>query len=98
MELTIECQPREANSKPNALRRNGKIPAVLYGHKGNESVELTVNAKVAEFLVRDAKVGKTPINVSVPGLSWTGTAVLQEVQTHPWKPTNIYHLSFFANK
>jgi large subunit ribosomal protein L25 len=98
MELTIECQPREANSKPNALRRNGKIPAVLYGHKGSESIELTVNAKAAEFLVRDAKVGKTPIQVSVPALSWQGTAVLQEVQTHPWKSTNLYHLSFFASK
>jgi large subunit ribosomal protein L25 len=98
MELSIECQPREADSKPNALRRAGHIPAVLYGHKGNESVELTVPAKAAEFLVRDAKVGKTPIKVSVPALSWSGTAVLQEVQTHPWKSTHLYHLSFFASK
>jgi hypothetical protein len=52
MELTIECQPREANTKPNALRRDGKIPAVLYGHKGNESVQLTVAAPFKSLSLR----------------------------------------------
>jgi large subunit ribosomal protein L25 len=95
MQLTIECQKRAPGSKPNALRRNGKIPAVLYGHNGNESVELTLDAKKAEFLVRDASVNNTLIDVSVPELPWAGKALLREIQTHPWKPY-LYHLSFFS--
>ncbi|KGF73022.1 50S ribosomal protein L25 [Neosynechococcus sphagnicola sy1] len=95
MELTIECQKRAVDSKPNALRRSGLIPAVLYGHNGVESLELTVAAKAAEFLVRDAVVKKSRIQVSIPELSWSGQAVLQEVHAHPAN-RSLYHLSFFA--
>lgn len=94
MSLTIECQKRAENSKPNALRREGLIPANLYGHQGGESVSLTVNAKDATTLLKKAKVNETLIDVKVPDLSWEGKAVIREVQAHPWKRT-LYHLSFF---
>lgn len=97
MVLSIECQKRPEGSKPNALRREGKIPATLYGHNGAESIQLVVDAKQAGFLVRDAVEGKTAIDVSIPDLSWNGKAVLQEVQSHPWR-NYLYHLSFFAQK
>lgn len=97
MALTIDCQKRPEGSKPNALRRDGKIPATLYGHNGTESIQLVVNAKEAEFLVRDAAVNKSVIDVSIPDLSWNGKAVLREVQAHPWKGF-LYHLSFFNVK
>jgi large subunit ribosomal protein L25 len=94
MELTVECQKRPENSKPNALRREGLLPAVLYGHNVPESVSLTVDAKAIETLLR--KATKTaPIEVTVPELSWTGKALIQEVQKHPWKDS-IYHISFFS--
>jgi large subunit ribosomal protein L25 len=96
MELTVECQKRPEGSKPNALRREGKIPAVLYGHNGTESVALTIDAKTVELLLKRAAVKKTPIQLSIPELPWTGKTVLQEIQAHPWK-RSIYHLSFFAN-
>lgn len=96
MELSIECQPRVEGSKPKAIRRDGRIPANLYGHNGTESMLLTVDAHAMSFIIRDAKVGETPIEVSVPELSWKGTAVLQEVQSHPWKKGNHYHISFFV--
>lgn len=94
MELSIECSPREATVNPRALRREGLLPAVLYGHNGTESVSLTVNEREAEKLVKAASVNKTLINVNVPGLPWSGKALLREVQTHPWK-SKLYHLSFF---
>jgi len=95
MELTIECKSRPTDSKPNSLRRSGHIPAVLYGHSGTESVALTVEAKAAELLLRDAAINNTLITVNVPDLPWSGKALLREVQTHPWKGW-IYHLSFFS--
>ena len=72
MQITIDCHQRAAGSKPNALRRSGQIPAVLYGHNGTESLELTIDAKKAEFLVRDASVNNTLIDVNIPELPWTG--------------------------
>ncbi len=95
MQITIDCHKRAAGSKPNALRRSGQIPAVLYGHNGTESLELTIDAKKAEFLVRDASVNNTLIEVNVPEAPWTGKALLREIQVHPWK-RHLYHLSFFS--
>jgi large subunit ribosomal protein L25 len=94
MEFTVECQKRPEGSKPNALRREGLLPAVLYGHNVPESVALTVNAKEVETMLRKTS-RKLPITVNVPELSWKGKAMVQEVQKHPWKES-LYHISFFA--
>lgn len=95
MEVKVECQKRAEGSKPNALRREGLIPATLYGHQGAESVALTVPAKAAETLLKQADINHTPIEVNIPDLPWNGKVLLREVQTHPWKPI-LYHLSFFS--
>jgi len=95
MELTVECQKRSEGSKPNSLRREGLIPAVLYGHNGTESLALTLNTRIAETLVKKAVLNNTMIELSVPEIPWNGKALLREVQAHPWK-RNLYHLSFFS--
>lgn len=95
MELSIECQKREAGAKPKALRRAGLLPAVLYGHDGAESISLTVNEREAERLVKSASINNTLVNVDIPELPWKGKALLREVQTHPWK-SQLYHISFFS--
>lgn len=95
MELTVECKKREEGTKPNALRRSGLIPAVLYGHKGTESVSLTVEAKVVERLLEKASLNNTAIALNVTDMGWSGQTLLREVQKHPWKGYP-YHLSFFA--
>jgi large subunit ribosomal protein L25 len=95
MDVTVECQKRPEGSKPRSLRRSGLIPAVLYGHKGAESVALTLNAKDAETLLKKATINNTLVQVKIPDISWSGKALLREVQTHPWKNA-LYHLSFFS--
>ena len=94
MSATIECQKRPEGIKPNALRRQGLIPAALYGHDGAESISLTVSEKAASTLLKNASVNKTVVEVSIPELSWQGKALIREVQAHPWKKT-LFHLSFF---
>ena len=95
MDVTVECQKRPEGSKPRALRRSGLIPAVLYGHKGAESVALTLNAKDAETLLKKATINNTLVQVKIADISWSGKALLREVQTHPWKNA-LYHVSFFS--
>ncbi|MEO0490015.1 MAG: 50S ribosomal protein L25/general stress protein Ctc [Cyanobacteria bacterium P01_A01_bin.123] len=95
MELSITCNKRDPKQKPKAIRREGRLPAVLYGHQGAESVALTVNTREAEFLVRDAAINNTLVSVNVPDMPWKGKALIREVQSHPWKGV-LYHLSFFS--
>jgi large subunit ribosomal protein L25 len=95
MEFSIDCKTRSDDSKPNALRRAGLLPAVLYGHNGTESVSLTLDAKAAETLVKKASVNNTLIQLNVTDLPWKGQTLLREVQAHPWRG-DLYHLSFFS--
>lgn len=97
MSFSIECKPRPEGSKARALRREGLIPANLYGHKGAESIHLVVDKVEADTLMRKAFVNKSTVEVTIPELSWTGTTVIREAQAHPWKG-DLYHLSFFATE
>lgn len=97
MELTVECNKRSPNTKAKALRREGRIPAVLYGHDGAESVSLTMDAKEAETLLRQASVNSSLIQLNVPDLPWKGRVLIREAHLHPWRGY-LYHLSFFSVK
>ncbi len=96
MTVIVECQKRHEGTKPKALRREGLIPAALYGHQGSESISLTIPAKIAEKLLKEASVNNTLVDLNIPDLSWKGKTILREVQTHPWKSTSVYHISFLA--
>lgn len=93
--VKFECQTRPEGSKPKALRRQGFIPAALYGHKGAESVSLMAKEKDVEILLKDASINNTLVDVVIPEMSWNGKALIREVQTHPWRP-DVYHVSLFA--
>jgi len=95
MNITVECKSRAEGSKPRALRREGLIPAALYGHDGANSVSLTIPAKEAQMLLRKAAINNTLIDLAVPDISWKGKALIREVQAHPWKRT-LNHLTFFT--
>jgi large subunit ribosomal protein L25 len=95
--FTIEGTKRPEGVKPNALRREDKVPATIYGHNGTESVQIVLDKKALAFLVRDAVVRKSAVEVNVPELKLSVTAVMQEIQKHPWKDY-LYHVSFFAKK
>ena len=95
MDLTIKCATRAADEKPKQLRREGTLPAVLYGHDGSNSVPLKLSNYDAEALLRKATVNKSVITVNVPDLPWNGKVILREVQKHPWK-NKLHHLSFFS--
>lgn len=95
MELKIDCSQRASDEKPKKLRREGTLPAVLYGHDGTNSVALKLSNYDAEALLRKATINKSVITVNVPDLPWSGKVILREVQKHPWK-NKLHHLSFFS--
>ena len=95
MNISVECKSRPEGSKPRALRREGLIPAALYGHDGANSMSLVIPAKEAQTLLKNAAVNNTLVDLKVPDASWKGKALIREVQAHPWKKT-LHHLSFFT--
>jgi large subunit ribosomal protein L25 len=95
MEVTLECQTRPEGSKPRALRREGLIPANLYGHSGAEAVSLVIPQKKALNLLKKASVNNTLVDLNIADLPWNGKVLIREVQTHPWKRT-LHHISFFS--
>ncbi len=95
MDLTIDCTQRASDEKTKKLRREGTLPAVLYGHDGTNSVALKLSNYDAEALLRKASVNKSVITVNVTDMPWSGKVILREVQKHPWK-NKIHHLSFFS--
>ena len=95
MNISVECKSRPEGSKPRALRREGLIPVALYGHDGANSVSLTIPAKEAQTLLREAAINNTLVDLKVPDISWKGKALIREVQAHPWKRT-LNHISFFT--
>jgi large subunit ribosomal protein L25 len=95
MDLTIDCTQRASDEKPKQLRREGTLPAVLYGHDGSNSLALKLSNYQAEALLRKATVNKSVITVNVTDVPWKGKVILREVQRHPWK-NKLHHLSFFS--
>ncbi len=95
MQLQINASTRAPNGNNRALRRGGQIPATVYGHKGEESISITLDGKEATTLLREATINNTLIEVNVTDGDFKGKTLLREVQNHPYKKA-IYHLSFFA--
>lgn len=94
-QVTLECKTRVEGSKPRALRREGFIPANLYGHNGAESISLVLSQKEALALLKKASVNNTLVDLTVSELNWNGKVLIREVQTHPWK-RQLHHISFFC--
>jgi large subunit ribosomal protein L25 len=74
------------------LRREGQVPAVIYGH-GREPLSLSLNARDLDKLLSHIQAESTVIEVSVGGS--TAKTLIREIQRHPIK-RQILHVDFQA--
>jgi large subunit ribosomal protein L25 len=74
------------------LRRQGQVPAVIYGH-GREPLSLSLNARDLDKLLSHIQAESTVIEVSVGGA--TAKTLIREIQRHPIK-RQILHVDFQA--
>jgi large subunit ribosomal protein L25 len=72
------------------LRRDGKIPAVIYGH-GREPQSLTIDTRELEKLLSAVSAASTVIELSMGGA--VAKTLIREIQRHPVK-RNIIHVDF----
>lgn len=88
----LSVTPRDQSGKgaARALRREGRVPAVIYGH-GREPQSLAVDTRALERLLAGIAAGSTVIELDLDGR--TSRTLIREIQRHPFKRT-ILHVDF----
>lgn len=92
LELTAKSRTTKGNSPARALRRDGAIPAVIYG-PGTEPVSLSVNVYDLEQILKSAGSRQVFVDLTIEGGA-TRKAMLKELQRHPVNGTFL-HADFY---
>lgn len=74
-----------------ALRREGRVPAVIYGHS-RDTASISVSTRELERLLGQIAPGSTVIELAFEG-GKTSRSLIREIQRHPFKRT-ILHVDF----
>jgi len=92
--ISLNARPRsETGRHVHALRREGDVPAVLYGHKVAPQA-LAIDAKQLERTWRHA--GRTHlVDLHVDGQKAARKALIKDLQFHP-RSGRMLHVDFFA--
>lgn len=92
--LTAQARPETGKGSSKKMRREGKIPAVLYGKK-QESLSLTLDDKDVSHLL--AKPGATTnvldLEITQSGKNVTKNVLVKKIQKHPYRD-QILHMDF----
>ena len=88
----LSATPRDGTGKgvSRSLRREGRVPAVIYGH-AREPQALSIPTRELERLVGSVAAASTVIELDVDGR--TSRTLIREIQRHPFKRT-ILHVDF----
>ncbi len=94
IDLKAQVRKTTGNGPARALRREGRIPAVLYGPK-TDSMLLSIDLKEFEQIVKKANIGSVLLNLQIQNdKTLTRPAMIKELQTHP--PTGAFlHVDFY---
>lgn len=95
-QIDLKAQVRKATGKGSArvLRREQRIPAVLYGPQ-TEAMLLSIDFKEFETVVKKANIGSVLLNLQIQnGETSTRPAMIKELQTHPVSGAFI-HIDFY---
>ncbi len=94
IELKTNIRTSVGDGPARALRRNNQIPAVLYG-PGTETVLLSVDISDLERVFKKSAVSQLLLNLVIQnGETYTKTAMIKELQTHPVS-RDFLHIDFY---
>ncbi len=93
--LTVKAEARTESGKgaARALRRQGYVPAVIYGH-GEETRPCKIELKQLEKLLASSSFESTLIDLKLDD-GKTQRVLIREVQVHPYRP-EVLHIDFLA--
>lgn len=91
-DATLTAQPRTATGKgvARSLRRQGRVPGVIYGH-ARDPLPLELDARELERLLERIAAENTVIELQIDGS--TSRTLIREIQRHPLK-RNVLHVDF----
>jgi large subunit ribosomal protein L25 len=94
IELKTQVRKATGNGPARALRRQGRIPAILYG-PAKEPLLLSVGKAELELVLKKRSVGQIVLNLIIQnGKDNKHTAMIKELQTHPVN-RNFIHVDFY---
>lgn len=89
--MTLKVEQRDTKIRPEVVREEGKVPAVLYGRK-EESTPISINAK--QFETAWKKAGESTI-ISLEGVGDDKESLIQDVAKHPVSG-EVLHADFYV--
>ena len=89
-ELDAEFREMHGKGASRRLRREGKVPAILYGGQ-SEARALSLSHQKLQIMLDNERFYSTILNLKVG--SETQAAILKDVQRHPYKNA-IVHIDF----
>jgi large subunit ribosomal protein L25 len=95
-QIDLKAQVRKKTGKgpARALRRDGRIPAILYGQKA-DSIMLSIDFKEFENIVKKVNIGSVLLNLQIQnGKTITRPAMIKELQTNPVTGAFL-HIDFY---
>jgi large subunit ribosomal protein L25 len=92
---TLEAERRNGNGKgvARSLRRQGKVPAVIYG-RGRAPETLQLDAIALERLLAKIRAASTIVDLNVGG-DKPVKALIREIQRNPVRPIEILHVDLY---
>jgi large subunit ribosomal protein L25 len=91
VQLKVESRSTQGTGAARAMRRDGQVPAVIYG-RGRDPVPLAVNGVELGRLLEKIHPESTIVELSLDGA--TVRTLIREVQRHPVRP-GIVHVDFY---
>lgn len=93
--LNLKASQREAvgNGPSRVLRREGKIPAILYGPK-TEPIKLAIDKLDLEPIFKSGAVAQKLLKLDIDGGGATRNVMIKEMQKHPVS-RSLLHLDFY---
>lgn len=90
----LRAEPRSETGKSAArqIRREGRLPAVVYGH-GDESRPLTIDSHEFDRLMSRIHAATTVIELDIDG-GEPEQVLIREIQRHPFR-SEVLHVDFF---
>ncbi|MBT8339315.1 MAG: 50S ribosomal protein L25, partial [Desulfatitalea sp.] len=80
--LKAETRTTKGNSPARALRRGGRLPAILYGRNTVPDM-LSINAHDLELILKTGGLGRSIMNLSIDGGQKSKPVMIKELQVHP---------------
>jgi large subunit ribosomal protein L25 len=94
IELQASTRTGTGNGPARVLRREGRVPAILYG-PADQPHMLSVGTRDFEDIVKEGNVGRSIFNLVIDGGKETKAAMIKELQTHPVH-RGLIHIDFYA--